>query len=58
MNVLGIPITTTDDLVKLAFMAFVIVCIFGLMSAIIGNIISWFKGDNGKTEDKTEGDAK
>ena len=58
MNVLGIPITTTDDLVKLAIVAFVIVCIFGLMSCIIGNIISWFKGDNDKTENKTKGGAE
>ena len=58
MNFFGIPITTTDDLVKLAIVAFVIVCIFGLMSCIIGNVVSWFKSGDGKTEDKTEGGAK
>ena len=57
MNLYGIPITTIDDLVKLAAVAFLIVCIFGLMCCIIGGIISWFKDDNDKTEDKTKGGA-
>ena len=55
MNILGIQITTADELVKITLAVLLAVCTFGIMIAIIGNVIDWFKGadgDDGETGDE------
>ena len=58
MNVLGIPITTVSDLLTFSFTVVVMLIALCIALCAISMVIDIFKGDKGKTEDKTEGGTK
>ena len=54
MSILGIPITSTGDLVNIAFAGIIVIAALGLIVCIVLNIIECFRGTDGEAEAEEE----